>query len=109
VNVRKLESMELKILEEKENHLLGRKEIRFEMSHSAEASPAKANVVKELAVKYGVPEDHVVIDYIFTSKGVASSEVHAKIYNEKPKMKHKKTKEAKAGAEKDEAQAGKPA
>lgn len=110
--------MEMKALEEKENRLLGRKEIKFEINHSAGASPAKSNVSKELAAKYNVPEDHVVIDYIFTRKGIASSEVHAKIYNEKPKIKEKKMKEMKGAEEakvekaeekKVEAQASKPA
>jgi len=102
---------ELKILEEKENQLLGRKEVRFEIQHTSGATPAKVAITKELAAKYGVPEDHVVIDYIFTSKGVASSEVHAKIYSEKPKLKQKKSKEAKPKSEekKVEAQASKPA
>lgn len=107
----------MKILEEKENQLLGRKEIRMELNHLAGATPSKANVMKELATKYNVPEDYVVIDYIFTSKGLASSEVKAKIYKEKPKIKQKKnkakeakeTKEAKTEEKKSEAQASKPA
>lgn len=95
-------------MQEKINELLGRKEVKFEMTHAGGSTPSKANIVKELAAKYGVPEDHVVIDYVFTSKGLASSEVKAKIYNEKPKVKEKKGK-AKAEAKSGEAQAGKPA
>lgn len=110
--------MEMKALEEKENHLLGRKEVKFEINHLDGASPAKSSVSKELAAKYNVPEDHIVIDYIFTRKGIASSEVHAKIYDEKPKIKEKKSKEAKGAKEekvekteekKVEAQVSKPA
>ena len=116
---------EMKVLQEKDNQLLGRKEVTLEMSHMAAATPAKASIVKELAAKYGVPEENVVIDYVFTKKGVASSEVKAKIYKEKPKVKEKKAKEAKGAkearevkkseevkkegeGEKGEAQAGKP-
>jgi len=85
--------MEMKILQEKDNQLLGRKEVRVEVKHTAAPSPAKVNIIKELAVKYGVPEDHVVIDYVFTKKGLASSEIKVKIYKEKPKVKAAKVKE----------------
>lgn len=105
--------MEMKILQEKENHLLGRKEVKLEMDHLAAATPAKASIVKEIAAKYGVPEEHVVLDYVFTKKGVASSEISAKIYKEKPKIKASKAAKAKEKAakevKKDEAQASKPA
>ncbi|HLC39613.1 MAG TPA: hypothetical protein VJJ76_01895 [archaeon] len=98
--------MEMKIVQEKENQLLGRKEVMMEVKHEAAATPAKSAILKELASKYGVPEDHVVIDYVFTSKGVATSEVKAKIYKEKPKIKVK-VKEAKAEKEAQETQAAK--
>jgi len=97
--------MEMKILQEKSNELLGRKEIKFEVIHKAGATPTKANVRKELAEKYGVPEEHIVIDYIFTRKGIASSEIKAKIYKEKmkvmEKMKAAKTKEEKKEEQKE--------
>ena len=106
--------MEIKILQEKDNQLLGRKEVRVEVKHTAAASPAKVNIVKELAAKYGVPEDHVVIDYVFTKKGLASSEIKVKIYKEKPKVKTakvklKEAKEMKPEEKKSEAQVSKPA
>jgi len=112
--------MEMKVLQEKDNQLLGRKEVRVEVKHTGAASPAKVNIVKELAAKYSVPEDHVVIDYVFTKKGIASSEIKVKIYKEKPKIKVKASK-AKEGAretteaspkaeeKKSEAQVSKPA
>jgi ribosomal protein S24E len=112
--------MEMKILQEKDNQLLGRKEVRVEVKHTAAPSPAKVNIIKELAAKYGVPEDHVVIDYVFTKKGLASSEIKVKIYKEKPKVKAaeakegskeagKEAKEAKVEEKKSEAQVSKHA
>jgi ribosomal protein S24E len=95
--------MEFKILEEKENQLLGRKELRLELKHQSASTPKKQDLVKELAAKYSVPEEHVVIDFIFTKKGLAESSAKAKIYKEKPKIKEKKVKEKKE--EKNEAQA----
>ena len=102
--------MEMKVLQEKDNQLLGRKEVRFEMRHTGGATPTKASVAKELASKYGVPEENIVIDYVLTKKGIAASEVKAKIYKEKPKIKaHAKStkeKEAKTREKSGEAQAG---
>ena len=94
--------MEFKILEEKENKLLGRKELKLELKHPATSTPKKQDLIKELATKYSVPEEHVVIDFIFTKKGLAESAVKAKIYKEKPKIKQKAVKEKKE--EKSEAQ-----
>lgn len=107
--------MDIKILQEKDNQLLGRKEVRVEIKHTAAPSPAKINIIKELATKYSVPEDHVVIDYVFTKKGLASSEIKVKIYKEKPKVKATKMKEGaketnpKPEEKKSETQVSKPA
>jgi ribosomal protein S24E len=87
--------MEFNILEEKENPFFGRKELKIELRHSAASTPAKQELIKELASKYSVPEENVVVDYIFTQKGSANSISKVKIYKEKPKMKEKKVKEEK--------------
>lgn len=96
--------MEFKILEEKENPFFGRKELKVELRHTATATPKKQELIKELAVKYSVPEENVIVDYIFTQKGLAESIAKVKIYKEKPKVKEKKAKEVKK-EEKSEAQA----
>jgi len=101
--------MDFKSLQEKENKLLGRKELTFVVDHPSSSTPTKAAVLKELSAKYGVPEDNIVVDYVFSKKGIASSEVRAKIYSEKPKMKAAKSKgKAAKEVKKDEAQASKP-
>lgn len=84
--------MEFNVLEEKENPFFGRKELKIELRHSSAATPAKQELVKELASKYSVPEENVVVDYIFTQKGSANSISKVKIYKEKPKVKEKKKK-----------------
>jgi small subunit ribosomal protein S24e len=95
--------MDFKILEEKDNKLLGRKELMLELKHPSASTPKKQDLIKELVAKYSVPEEHVVIDFIFTKKGLAESKAKVKIYKEKPKVKEKKVKEKKE--EKSEAQA----
>jgi len=86
--------MEMKILEEVENKLLDRKEIKFSVKHDKAATPKKQDLIKEIATKYSAPEENVVIDYIFTKKGMSESDVKAKVYKEKPKVKLKAAKEA---------------
>ena len=89
--------MQFDVLEEKENPFFGRKELRLELKHVAAATPAKQELVKELAAKYAVPEEYVAVDFIFTEKGSAKSVAKAKIYREKPKerpkIREKKAKE----------------
>jgi ribosomal protein S24E len=100
--------MEFNVIEEKENPFFGRKELKLELKHAAAATPAKQELIKELAAKYAVPEEHIVVDYIFTEKGLAKSVAKVKIYKEKPKektrAKQKKAKEEEK-EEKSEAQA----
>jgi ribosomal protein S24E len=84
--------MEIIIIEEKENPFLNRKELKIELKHSGLATPNKNDLVKELAAKYSVPEDQVVVEYIFTKKGISESFAKVKILKEKPKTKTVKTK-----------------
>ena len=100
--------MEFNVLEEKENSFFGRRELKLELKHATAATPAKQELIKELATKYSVSEENIVVDYIFTQKGSAKSVAKIKIYKEKPKVKEKKTKvkvkEVKREEEKSEAQ-----
>jgi ribosomal protein S24E len=93
--------MEIKILEEKENLFLKRKEIKAEITHANLPTPKKDEVVDELAKKYSVDKAQVVVDYIFTKKGTNSSIIKAKILTELPKEKIEKKVE---GGEKVETQ-----
>jgi len=105
--------MEFEIIEEKENILLKRKELKLKIKHPQSPTPKKQDLIKEIAQKYSVPEDHIIINYIFTSRGVQESTAKIKIYQEAPKIKIKekkaeeKPKEEKPKEEKkSEAQAG---
>jgi len=94
--------MEWEVLEEKENKLLNRKEIKINLKHPKLSTPSKSQIIKELSTKYSSPEENILIDYVMTRKGASESLVKVKIYKEKPKVKVKKAKEEK----KVEAQAG---
>ncbi|MEM5829447.1 MAG: hypothetical protein QW040_01950 [Candidatus Aenigmatarchaeota archaeon] len=82
--------MEIEILEEKENVLLKRKEIKLNIKHPNSPTPKKQDLIKEIAVKYSAPEDCVVVNYIFTKKGLPESFAKIKIYQEPPKVERKK-------------------
>jgi ribosomal protein S24E len=93
--------MELEILEEKENVLLKRKEVKINIKHPSSPTPKKQELIKEISSRYSVPEENVVLDYIFTKKGIPESFAKAKIYKEAPKKveKGEKPKEEKSEAQ----------
>jgi ribosomal protein S24E len=98
--------MNYNVLDEKQNDLLKRKELKLEVEHVLAATPSKAELLKELATAYSVPEENIIIDYIFTQKGIGKSVAKVKIYKEKPKLKEKKeVKKVKKEEAKSEAQA----
>ena len=84
-------SMELEILEEKNNILLKRKELKINIKHPGLPTPKKQDLIKEIATKYSVPEELVFVDYIFSKKGIQESFAKAKIYQELPKKKEVKS------------------
>lgn len=99
--------MELEVLEERENTLLKRRDLKINIRHPQSSTPKKQDLIKELAARYSVPEQHVFVDYIFTKKGLQESTAKAKIYEEVPKIKIKERKvEEKGKGEKSEAQTG---
>lgn len=98
--------MKIDVVEDKNNVFLKRKELKLVLSHPNISTPSKQELVKELASQHKVEEDHIVIDYIFTKRGIGESEARVKIYEEKPVIKVKK-KEVKEGGEKSETQTGK--
>lgn len=82
--------MNYSVLDEKQNDLLKRKELKIEIEHLLAATPSKTELLKELAKAYSVPEENILIDYIFTQKGIGKSVAKIKIFKEKPKVKEKK-------------------
>jgi ribosomal protein S24E len=85
--------MELVIKEEKENPFFKRKDLRLEIKHPNAATPSKKELMSELAKKFSVSEEQVLIDYIFTKKGISESIAKVKILEEKPKPKEIKKEE----------------
>ena len=79
-----LVDMEIVIVEEKENPFFRRKDLKIRIKHLASPTPSKADITKELAAKHDVDESQVIIDYIFSQRGLGESFVSCKILQEKP-------------------------
>ena len=73
--------MELQILKEKENQLFGRKEISGIMK--SRISPSRAEVVKIISTKFGVPEAQIKIKGIRGKFGSDSFSIEANLYASK--------------------------
>ena len=84
--------MNIKVIEEKENPFFERKELTLELTHEGAATPPKDRLLEEMSSKYKVEKDFILIDYIFSKKGVNKSIAKVKVYKKKPKIKKKKEK-----------------
>jgi ribosomal protein S24E len=97
--------MAFKILSDKENKLLKRKELTGEIVFSG-ATPSNEHTRKEVAAAAKVPEDAVVVKRILCDFGSTKANVSAYAYATKadleatePKKKEKKAKPGEAPAE----------
>ncbi len=88
--------MEIKIIEEKENPFFKRKEIKIELKHENSSTPSKSEIIKIFADKHSVDPSQVVVDFLFTKKGLAESTGKIKILKEKPKIQETAKKEEKS-------------
>lgn len=98
--------MKMDIIDEKDNKLFKRRDLTVGINHDGSATISKAELIKNLASSKGVDASQVVIDYIFTEKGIPKSVAKVKILDEKPPAKEEPKKEE---GKKDEAQADKGA
>ncbi|ASI98353.1 30S ribosomal protein S24e [Thermococcus celer] len=78
--------MEIKVREMKENRLLGRKEIYFDVIHEGEATPSRADVKGKLVAMLDLNPETVVIQYIRSYFGSRVSRGYAKAYESKERM-----------------------
>lgn len=72
--------MDVKILEERPNPLLHRKEYTFEVDHAGAATPPRADVRKELAKLVKVPADRLIIERMNARFGTAKTRGEAMAY-----------------------------
>ncbi len=72
--------MELKILERKENPLLHRIEVRFEVFHPKDKTPTREDVRNLLAANLNADKNRVILDNMHTTFGEPRTRGFAKIY-----------------------------
>ncbi len=78
--------MEIKVTEIRENKLLGRKEIYFDVIHEGEPTPSRADVKGKLVAMLDLDPETVVIQYIRSYFGSRVSKGYAKAYESKERM-----------------------
>ncbi|WP_224333664.1 30S ribosomal protein S24e [Haloprofundus halobius] len=71
--------MEIEIIDEEENPMLHRTDVRFTMTHD-EATPSRLSVRDSLAAKLDKDSDEVVIHELDTKFGMRKSAGYAKVY-----------------------------
>lgn len=72
--------MEIRILEERANPLLHRKEYRFEIAHPTVATPKRDEVRTELAKLVKAPKERVIVERMHARFGTAVSRGDANVY-----------------------------
>lgn len=87
-----------KILEEKENHLFNRKEIK--LSVEAEVTPSNSEVEKFISEKLSVPVENIKIKKISGKFGSKTFTIIINIYNSKEDKDRKELKIKKSKGEK---------
>jgi len=75
----------MEIIKEKEMKLLSRKRVSLMMN--TKGTPARHEILKEVAKTCGAKEDQVVIKHIYSQFGKPVSKVIAHIYDDKDKVK----------------------
>jgi ribosomal protein S24E len=76
--------MQMTVIEEKDNPFFKRKELTFLLKHDAASTPSKSELVKMVAVSQGVQESQIVVEYIFTKKGISESLAKVMVLSEPP-------------------------
>ena len=71
--------MDLEVIEEKDNVLLNRRELKLKIDHNA-ATPSRMEVKKNVAMKYNVDPDLIVIDKMKSEFGKSETKAYIKIY-----------------------------
>ena len=78
--------MEIKVTEIKDNKLLGRKEIYFEVIHEGEPTPSREAVKGKLAAMLDLDPNTMVLQYIRSYFGSHVSRGYAKAYETRERM-----------------------
>lgn len=81
VNTSTRNIMNVKVILEKENKLLKRREVRFQISHSAASTPSRQEIRKAVADALRVSVDLVIVKRLVTRSGMHIANGVANLYD----------------------------
>jgi small subunit ribosomal protein S24e len=71
--------MDLEVIEEKDNMLLNRRELKLKIYHDA-ATPSRVEVKQNVGMKFNADPDLVIIDKMKSEFGKSETRAYVKIY-----------------------------
>lgn len=72
--------MDVKITQQKDNALMARKDIRFQVAHAGETTPSRTQVRQLVAAQVGTKTENVVIETMETEYGIGRTSGVARAY-----------------------------
>ena len=80
--------MEIEFIEEKENKLFNRKEIKFYVDYDGEATPKVLDIKSKLVALLNTQKDLIVVDSIQPHYGEPRAKGYAKVYDSVDDLKY---------------------
>ena len=84
--------MELEIIEQNDNPLLNRQEIKVVIKHNESSTPRRNQVIKSISEQLKANRELVIIDHLKNSYGKTETHGYAKIYSDKESLSKIETK-----------------
>ena len=84
--------MELEIIEQNDNPLLNRQEIKVVIKHNESSTPRRNQVIKNISEQLRANRELVIIDHLKNSYGKTETHGYAKIYSDKESLSKIETK-----------------
>ena len=84
--------MELEIIEQNDNPLLNRQEIKVVIKHSESSTPRRNQVIKNISEQLKANRELVIIDHLKNAYGKTETHGYAKIYSDKESLSKIETK-----------------
>lgn len=73
--------MEIEIVEKKQNPLLSRWEVRFQVQHQGEKTPTRDSIREKLAASMGGKKGNIVVDSMASAFGRSTTRGYARVYD----------------------------
>ena len=78
--------MELEIIEQNDNPLLNRQEIKVVIKHNEKSTPRRNQVIKNLSEQLKTNRELVIIDHLKNAYGKTETHGYAKVYSDKDSL-----------------------